>query len=152
MRDTKDIPIRRGNAETTAATSSKQKVREVNDIIKLINDYYFIPCACGLKIKIPNGFSHNEINCPRCGRNHVIPAAVLAAGQTENLQEGLTKSNQEPEAVQEPVKQGPLVYEKQGDGWETFCCSCGDVKQISPHFKLDKFLCSNCGREIIVKK
>ena len=152
MRDTENIPLRKARAEAGSPTTSKQKVREVNDIIKLINDYYFIPCACGLKIKIPQGFKHEEINCPRCGKNHIIPAAILAASQTGSLQESMDKTNPEPEAVQEIPKQGPLVYQKKGEGWETFCCSCGDVKQISPYFKLDKFLCSNCGREIIVKK
>lgn len=155
MRDTNNIPLRKATAEANTSNnvpaSNKQKVREVNDIIKMINDYYFIPCACGLKIKIPQGFNHADINCPKCGTNHIIPAAILAASQTESLKESMSQSKSEPEAVKEIPKQGPLVYEKKGDGWETFCCSCGDVKQISPYFKLDKFLCSNCGREIIVK-
>jgi len=152
MRDTNDIPIRKASPDTSSVSSNKQKIREVDDLIKLINDYYFIPCSCGLKIKIPKGFNHKDINCPKCGTNHIVPAAILAATQTGSLQESMAQTNLEPEAVTEVPKPGPLLYEKKGDGWETFCCSCGDVKQISPYFKLDKFLCSNCGREILVKK
>jgi heat shock protein HtpX len=50
----------------------KETKREMGDIMMKVNDYSFVNCVCGLKIKIPPDFSKNEITCPRCGRVHQI--------------------------------------------------------------------------------
>ena len=50
----------------------KETKREMGNIMMKVNDYSFINCVCGLKIKVPPDFSKNEITCPRCGRVHQI--------------------------------------------------------------------------------
>jgi hypothetical protein len=42
-----------------------------------VNDYVFITCRCGLKLKIPPGFGTNkpEIICPKCGNINKIKLA-----------------------------------------------------------------------------
>jgi heat shock protein HtpX len=50
----------------------KETKREIGNIMMKVNDYSFINCECGLKIKIPPGFSKSEVSCPRCGRVHQI--------------------------------------------------------------------------------
>ncbi len=50
----------------------KQTKRDAGDIMMKVNQYSFINCACGLKIKIPPDFNQKEFNCPRCGRTHKI--------------------------------------------------------------------------------
>lgn len=51
---------------------TKQTKREAGDIMMKVNDYSFVNCECGLKIKIPPGFNQKEFSCPRCGRKHSL--------------------------------------------------------------------------------
>jgi len=51
---------------------NKQTQRETGDIMMKVNNYSFINCSCGLKIKIPPDFKKSELFCPRCGRKHSI--------------------------------------------------------------------------------
>jgi heat shock protein HtpX len=51
---------------------TKQTKRETGDIMMKVNNYSFINCECGLKIKIPPDFNQKEFSCPRCGRTHSL--------------------------------------------------------------------------------
>ncbi len=60
-----------------AATSiplglTKQTKREAGDIMMKVNNYSFVNCECGLKIKIPPDFNSEIVVCPRCGRKHFV--------------------------------------------------------------------------------
>jgi len=48
---------------------NKETKRETGDIMMKVNNYSFIECSCGLKIKIPPDFKKKELFCPRCGKN-----------------------------------------------------------------------------------
>ena len=50
----------------------KQTKRDAGDIMMKVNNYSFINCECGLKIKIPPDFKQKEFSCPRCGKTHKI--------------------------------------------------------------------------------
>jgi len=50
----------------------KQTKRDAGDIMMKVNNYSFINCECGLKIKIPPDFNKKEFSCPRCGRKHSL--------------------------------------------------------------------------------
>jgi heat shock protein HtpX len=61
--------------EVTTSISTglgKQIKRETGDIMMKVNNYSFIDCTCGLKIKIPPDFNKKEFFCPKCGRKHVV--------------------------------------------------------------------------------
>jgi len=51
--------------------------RKMGNIMMAVNDYVFITCRCGLKLKIPPGFGTNkpEIICPKCGNINKIRLA-----------------------------------------------------------------------------
>jgi heat shock protein HtpX len=51
---------------------TKQTKRDAGDIMMKVNNYSFINCSCGLKIKIPPDFNKQEFFCPRCGRKHSV--------------------------------------------------------------------------------
>ena len=51
---------------------TKQTKREAGDIMMKVNNYSFVECECGLKIKIPPGFNQKEFSCPRCSRKHSL--------------------------------------------------------------------------------
>ena len=50
----------------------KSAKREVGDVLMKLNDFKFVNCTCGLKIKIPPAFKQNSFKCPKCGRVHNI--------------------------------------------------------------------------------
>lgn len=51
---------------------NKKTKREMGDIMMKVNNYSFINCTCGLKIKIPPDFKKLELFCPRCGKKHIL--------------------------------------------------------------------------------
>ena len=46
--------------------------RESGDIMMTVNNYRFIECSCGLRIKIPPEYGKKSISCPKCGTDHKI--------------------------------------------------------------------------------
>lgn len=62
------------SSETTAEVKQNliNNKREVGDLIMKLNEYKFISCTCGLKLKVPPKFSSDSISCPKCGRIHPL--------------------------------------------------------------------------------
>jgi heat shock protein HtpX len=147
------VPIRKPSVEEEKETDARIQTRDVGDLMRAVNNYAFIACVCGLKIKIPPNFKHETIYCPRCGAEHKVPlsqlrtaAAVLAAATA------IGAKAQEPD---QPVKLAanvvPLEYSRKTRGWESFSCSCGNLLQISPSFAGSHMACPVCGRKTVIK-
>ena len=58
---------------TKPQPTPQERARQTSDLLWKLNKYIFLPCLCGVKIKIPPGFKSKEIRCPRCKRLHDIP-------------------------------------------------------------------------------
>lgn len=58
----------------------KDRVREVTDLLWKLNQYLFIACVCGTRLKIPPGFAAASVSCPHCGKVHSVPKAPKAGG------------------------------------------------------------------------
>ena len=41
--------------------------------MRRVNQFIFLTCACGLKLKIPPNFKSNNVKCPRCHKNLDLP-------------------------------------------------------------------------------
>ncbi|MBL1215775.1 MAG: M48 family metallopeptidase [Ignavibacteriae bacterium] len=83
------ISKREGSADDK--TMSKKKTqRELGDLMMNVNGYVFLACVCGLKLKFPPGFKEPQVKCPKCGREHKVPLAELAA-VTGAINEGVKK-------------------------------------------------------------
>jgi heat shock protein HtpX len=120
------------------------------DIIRAMNQFVFINCECGMKMKIPPEFARGEIRCPRCNRPHTVKEAdqqAMAAILTA------IAAFSRPSQPQDPVKAktDAIIKGYQGETripgtWQSFTCnSCGRVVQVSPAFKLPQFNCTHCG-------
>lgn len=46
------------------------RVRETGDALWKTDDYRFIECPCGTRLKIPPALAGREIRCPHCGISH----------------------------------------------------------------------------------
>jgi heat shock protein HtpX len=140
------VEIREATPEPEKGT--KRTARDVMDLMRAVNEYAFLTCMCGLKMKLPPEVSPNTtISCPRCGRGNKIPVAEMAA---IGAMVGATVSG--PEAA--PPEEAPtgrsrdLEYKRKGSGWETFACECGRLLQISPAFSGNLLGCKTCGRRV----
>ncbi len=72
MAEISPIFFRQPLAEEQNIEQSKIVKREVGDLMMKLNEYSFINCTCGLKLKIPPDFKSNTIICPRCGKQHTL--------------------------------------------------------------------------------
>lgn len=55
-----------------AADTKKSFKRESGDIMMAVNQYRFIECSCGLRIKVPPEYGRKSISCPKCGTDHSL--------------------------------------------------------------------------------
>ena len=53
------------------------RLRETTDVLWRLNQYAFIACACGTKLKVPPEMIGQTVECPHCGTAHTVepPAA-----------------------------------------------------------------------------
>jgi len=72
LTDSSKISLRDSELSQTSYETDKQVKREVGDLMMKLNDFLFINCTCGIKIKVPPDFKSDSISCPKCGRIHNI--------------------------------------------------------------------------------
>lgn len=148
IREKRKINIRTVTAVSisTQAKSAKKSTRDLGDLMRAVNKYMFLSCACGLKMKLPPNFKKDKINCPRCGRKNHVPIAELTA------MSGIIAGNEKNDNIRnnKQADQDSFVYNRTGKGWESFSCRCGSPKQLSPSFNKTFFICNKCGRKIMV--
>jgi len=146
-------PVRAASAEAGVARKDpREQARQVGDILRGLNQFVFLPCACGLRVKLPPNYPRASIACPRCQRELRVPVAELAAAQVagEQLSGNIERAANIPTATAAappPVPEGAqMVHRKPGE-WMTFQCGCGRVQTISPAMIATRMKCPNCGRE-----
>ena len=72
LTDSSKISLRGSELSQTSFETDKQVKREVGDLMMKLNDFLFINCTCGIKIKVPPDFKSSSVTCPKCGRIHNI--------------------------------------------------------------------------------
>jgi heat shock protein HtpX len=73
LAEKEDVALRQAGVETTAKERAENQMRQVGDIMRRVNQFIFLTCACGLKLKIPPNYKGKDLKCPRCSRMHDIP-------------------------------------------------------------------------------
>lgn len=152
------VPVREAHPDVVREESEKQKSRDVMDLMRAVNGFAFLLCACGLKIKVPPEFADPVIACPRCGRENQIPkatvsefaevaAAVGAIVGTSAAVGGAAGEVPFARPVEGVAGVEALEYSRRTKGdWESFSCSCGHLLQLSPIFSASQMKCPNCGK------
>ncbi|MCH7549868.1 MAG: hypothetical protein IH969_10090, partial [Candidatus Krumholzibacteriota bacterium] len=144
-------------APGAGSESPREQARDVMDLMRAINGYAFLICACGLKIKVPPDFKGPHVSCPRCKRENQIPRAAMtevaeAAAVVGAVVGVLSGTGQEGIPVATAMtggakgKKAPLQYTRRTKGWESFSCMCGNMMQLSPAFSSRQMKCRKCGR------
>jgi heat shock protein HtpX len=70
-----EIGLRQGQAGAEKEQRFQTQMHQVGDIMRKVNQFVFLTCLCGLKLKIPPNFKSSEVTCPRCNRKLQIPAS-----------------------------------------------------------------------------
>jgi len=68
-----DIGLREASAEARKEERKQKQMRQVGDIMRMVNSFVFLTCLCGLKLKVPPNFKGNKVKCPRCKRILDLP-------------------------------------------------------------------------------
>ena len=120
--------------------------------MRAVNNYAFLVCACGLKIKIPPDFKQDKITCPRCGCQLDVPSRDLKSSAVIiGTVTAAQKAQQKPDSTQTENHIEKPFYVRKGKGWESLSCPCGNLIQISPSFSGNYVVCPRCGRKIEVR-
>ncbi len=150
LRDFDTVAIRKPTASERKEQSSKEKTRDLGDLMRAVNQYVFLMCVCGLKIKVPPDFKKDRVSCPRCSREHEIPltdfkTAAVLVGATATQEGNKAKRGQESRRFE------PQVYARKSEDWESFSCSCGKLLQLSPLFMGEHITCNSCKSIVKIK-
>lgn len=149
LQKSKSIEIRAANPEPEK--TPKKTARDVMDLMRAVNDYAFITCACGLKMKLPPDVKPNStVACPRCGRGNKVPVAEMATMGAVVVAAVAASERNAPGAGGDSREAADLQYVRKGCGWETFACKCGRLLQISPAFDGDHLTCKSCHRKVSI--
>ncbi len=70
--DTENPAIRQPSAEAAGGFDPVQSKRNANNLVMAANKFRFIDCPCGVKLKVPPNYQGDKVECPRCGRIHVV--------------------------------------------------------------------------------
>ncbi len=139
LQDTGPIPVR-DVSSGSRSRDKKTSQRDLGDLMRAVNNFIFLTCSCGLKIKIPPDFKDATLSCPRCHKIHTVPltGTPVRRGKKKKPAKAVTQSSPEQ------------TYHRNGSGWETFSCNCGQPLLLSPDFKGEKLQCFSCGRNISI--
>jgi heat shock protein HtpX len=145
LKDKAAVPVRIASSESAVRPSEKSLKRGVGDLVRAMNGFLFLTCACGLKIKIPPDFKQSSLPCPRCSRELQVPTAELVT-----VAAGLEAAS--GKLPTDPITTAPTeaTYVRRSVGWESFQCACGKNLQISPVFRGSRIVCSNCGKSTMI--
>lgn len=156
IRETKQLQARQASADLEPDAGARTTTRTAMDIMRAVNGYAFLVCACGLKMKLPPDLESPSVTCPRCGRENRVPAAELAdAGAVigaVTVASGAGTGQDAPPSIPQAEPVGERYeYTRKGTGWESFSCACGNTLQLSPAFRGTIVNCRLCGRNTAIK-
>ena len=66
------VESRDASAPSKSEQTAKENKRVLGDIMMTVSAFSFLSCACGIRMKVPPDFKHNEIQCPACGKLNAV--------------------------------------------------------------------------------
>jgi len=67
------VAVRQAGAEAEKEERLEKQMHQVGDIMRRVNQFIFLTCVCGLKLKIPPNFKGTNVKCPRCSKVLDLP-------------------------------------------------------------------------------
>ncbi len=143
------VPIREPNRTQNASRQQRQRMREAGDLLRKVNQFLFLSCVCGLRLKLPPELRQKTVACPRCHRPLEIPMAQPGNPVAHKEANRPVPADGIPMAK---VKQAPPTQELVHQGaWVSYRCQCGADNSLSPSFSGVETICPRCGTAIPVR-
>ena len=141
------IAARAPSSEPDTRQTAVERAREVTDLLDHLAVFILVPCICGMRIKLPPDYREDSVLCPRCSRQLDVSAAVPIPmqGSAEPATPGAAAQPSLPTAS---GGGSGLRYDRTGEGWDAFRCTCGQTIQLGPDFPLDYTVCAKCNSRI----
>jgi len=73
LADTEHVAPIRSATERLQSKDPREQARAVGDLMRTMGGFLMVPCACGLKLKLPPDYPRNYVTCPRCKRELDVP-------------------------------------------------------------------------------
>jgi heat shock protein HtpX len=73
QKDAEAVGIRAASSDRSAVESGKTAQRQMGDFVRKASGFAFVPCACGVTLKVPPNYASPHVDCPRCGSQLTIP-------------------------------------------------------------------------------
>jgi heat shock protein HtpX len=67
QKDSETVGIRAASSDRSAVEGGRTAQRQMGDVVRKANGFAFVPCACGVTLKVPPNFAAPQVDCPRCG-------------------------------------------------------------------------------------
>jgi heat shock protein HtpX len=67
--------LRSPTAEPATKEQAVARARQVGEMLDRVTIFAVVPCACGVRLKVPPGYKRETVGCPRCGTQHAVPRA-----------------------------------------------------------------------------
>ena len=74
LSEKEDVALRQAGVEAKKKDRLDKQKRQIGDIMRRVNQFIFLTCVCGLKLKIPPNFKGNKVKCPRCRKSLDLPS------------------------------------------------------------------------------
>jgi heat shock protein HtpX len=147
MRGLSEVELRKASDEAggTEVPAPDEVKRKAGEIIRAMNDFIFITCPCGMKLKFPPEYAGRQAACPRCRRMHTVqkPDAHTFSGMLHSSSAmGSGAPGSKVQARAQDVQYQPGQWQK------ITCAVCGHGYEISPCFGGSRLTCSGCGSVI----
>ncbi len=68
-----EVALREATTKADKEQRIQTQMRQIGDIMRRVNQFIFLTCFCGLKLKIPPNYKGSKVTCPRCNRVLDIP-------------------------------------------------------------------------------
>ena len=84
--DAKPIATRAAGEKPTSRQTPAERLSRAHDaldVVRRLNGFLFLTCACGAGLKIPPAYTKPTLRCPRCGATHDTADAKPAEGQSQ---------------------------------------------------------------------
>jgi heat shock protein HtpX len=67
QKDSETVGIRAASSDRSAVEGGRTAQRQMGDVVRKANGFAFVPCACGVTLKVPPNYGSPQVDCPRCG-------------------------------------------------------------------------------------
>lgn len=150
LRSGEAYAVREAHPEAAEADAGrKTQMRQVGDLLRKANQFVFLTCVCGLRVKLPPDFKEDHVDCPRCGNDLRVPVAAMAAsGQVAEMLTPQETGGRGKTPPRRRKPSQPLEVTRKGNEWMSFKCACGATKTLSPQVSAPFTECAKCGRTI----